>query len=39
MIEQHELRRGEIGLTLNGKFVAPVSDLGSLDPLHVGEED
>ena len=36
VIEQHKLRRGEIGLTFHGELVAPMSDLGILDLLHDG---
>jgi hypothetical protein len=39
MVEQHQLRRGEIRLTFHGELVAPVSNLGSLDLLHDSDAD
>jgi hypothetical protein len=36
VIVQHQLRRGKVGLALHGELIAPMGDLGSLDPLHDG---
>ena len=36
VVVQHKLCCGEAGFTLDGKFIAPMSNLGILDLLHDG---